>query len=616
MTELVMKDGVMELSQAFSPLRDTIATSSKLGTIQLYSNFITNEQFEVTYSTVAQQQIPVCSRQVIAPQSETSVVRRDTLILKPSVLLGFDARNQWNLHWGLRYDGDETLRGIPANRFKSCFYVDDIKATVSATYHVSDIEKFQAYLPANQSIILQIDVTVTNPRQNIESYTYNVFHYAPNPSRREDRQALETPTGVFCPNRTSTFPVPSNIPDRVSTNVETFIPTLNNSIFSTHSLYDNDFQFTRIDTWYPDPLGGLQWLHASEIHDFVTGLNYHYNSTTGQCIVRDITLNDNDAIVVDGKPSFVQMSSVQHFFLMDDSSYHYTGEKPCGDHVWCHVWIGEKLLTNNIVQQRELYWALAIHGEPLIHSIPMKLVLKNYANGIPVFTAEENIFNFRRNQMTSFEIDHMLADCYRALGPEENYNLGVISFTVANDNEYPVQENIDHLRHTIWQTLITILQVRSIRISNIIVDRDGKDLPVTFTLLDVPPRLGPVEILLQEPSLITAIERLRAVIDAHALIFRAKYGTKEVILRARINSLHVIYTSFDQNSNQCFNQTFARSQNPEECPDTTTEQNLNQNIDIVYLSSGPLITGFWIGFIILGLFVGIVGGFFVLKRFF
>ena len=40
-----------------------------------------------------------------------------------------------------------------------------------------------------------------------------------------------------------------------------------------------------------------------------------------------------------------------------------------------------------------------------------------------------------------------------------------------------------------------------------------------------------------------------------------------------------------------------------------------RNIEIINKSSGPLITGIWIGFIILGLLIGIFGGFVVLKRF-
>jgi len=372
----------------YSIITDIYFLSLPIGPIQFYWNFLTNEQFEIVTAVINQIPVPQCFRQVIGTTSETSVIQPNTLILKPSALLGFDGRNQRNEMWGVIYDGDEELRGIPTNRFKSCFFVNDIKATVSATYYVSDVTKFQAYLPANQSIILQIDVRIKNQLNRVDSYRYNVFRYIPNPNRREEQQALETPAGVFCSNRTATLPFPVDLSDRASSNSEAFIPEANSSIFSSHGLYDTEFQFTRFDIWSPDPFGGPNWSHYTEIHDFATGLSYQYNHTTRQCRVADIAPNFNDVDAVDGKPNLIQMTSPQHLFGADDISYHYTGEKRCRDRVWCHVWIGEKLMENNTVRHQEWYWASSINDEPLQQSIPVKLVWKTYVKGVPTNTAE------------------------------------------------------------------------------------------------------------------------------------------------------------------------------------------------------------------------------------
>lgn len=332
--------------------------------------------------------VPKCFRTPITPESQTSVIAPNTLLLKPSVLLGYDPRNQPNPIWGLTYDGDAQLRGIPTNRFKSCFYVNDIKATVAATYHVSDVDKFQAYLSRNQSIVLQIDVQVRNQMGRTETYSFNVFRYIPNPSRREERQALETPQGVYCPNRTQTIRVPSNIPERASSSVESYIPILNNSIVSSHSLFDTEFQFSRFDAWYPDPSGGPAWLHMTEIHDFGVGLSYRFNHTNRHCRVRDINPNSNDAVPTDADSSLLQMGNPQHLFLMDDIEYQYTGEKRCRDRVWCHVWIGEKPMPNNTVQHREWYWATSFNGEPLAQMIPMKFIIRQSLMDVPIFSSE------------------------------------------------------------------------------------------------------------------------------------------------------------------------------------------------------------------------------------
>jgi hypothetical protein len=294
-------------------------------------------------------------------------------------------------------------------------------------------------------------------------------------------------------------------------------------------------------------------------------------------------MNGPDAVAVDGQPNLVQMGDPAHAFLMDDIEYQYTGEKRCRDRVWCHVWIGEKATPDNKgFEHREWYWASNVNGEPLQPWVPMKLVLNRLDNNRTLLgTADFHFYNYRRNPLTIFEVDFTMAECYRALGPEEKYNLGVISFTVANDKKYPVIENLSYLQFSIWQTLTFSLGVRPSRISNIIVDEraNHSDIIVTLTLLDAPPRLGPVEDPIQETSLIKLIDRLGGLIDSNDLAFRAKQKNREVKLRARPNSLNVIHTSLDQR----------------------------------YRTTGPTITGLWIGLLVVGLLLGAVGGFFAFR---
>lgn len=124
--------------------------------------------------------------------------------------------------------------------------------------------------------------------------------------------------------------------------------------------------------------------------------------------------------------------------------------------------------------------------------------------------------------------------------------------------------------------------VRPIRISHLIVDQDGTEIIVTFTLLDAPPRTGPVEDPIKESSLDKVIERLESVINSEGLAFRARYanGTKQVVLRAKPTSLNVQH----------------------------------KNNETKYKSSGPRITGLWLGLIVVGVLVGVVGGFFAFQK--
>jgi len=164
----------------------------------------------------------------------------------------------------------------------------------------------------------------------------------------------------------------------------------------------------------------------------------------------------------------------------------------------------------------------------------------------------------------------------------ENFNLGVLSFKIENNKKYPVYQNLNYLRLHIWETLIFTLFIRPIRISNILVDEDDNDILVTFTLLDAPPRTGPVEIPLLEPSLDNLIDRLTKIIDANGLYFPAQYGTsKQINLYARVGTLNIAHLSSEKKS----------------------------------LTSGPLIIGLWIGCGLVGLLIGGVTSFFLFQKF-
>ena len=363
---------------------------ARLVLARFYWSFATREQFTVVTAIVDKQAIPVCLRKELDDNSQTSVIQPDTLFVKPSILLGYNERNQPNPNWGTRFVNSTILRGIATNVFQSCFYVSNIGATVSATYYASDPLLFQPNARGNHSILLQMDVKVKSQAGRQEEFQYIVFRYLPNPRRREERQALETPTGLYCPNRTSTLDLPEDLPERVSVNGEANLPSAGGSIFSTHTLYDTEFQFTRVDFWFADPKGSLAWGHFTEIHDFGTGLSYQYDHSNRQCTVRNISTGLNDAEPVDGKPNLVEMVTPQHLFLLDDVSYQYTGEKRCRDRVWCHVWIAEKSMPGDQVEHREWYWAASINDEPLIQWIPIKLITKTYVAGNLTSTMESS----------------------------------------------------------------------------------------------------------------------------------------------------------------------------------------------------------------------------------
>lgn len=585
---------------------------------ELYWNYDTKENFAVVPIVSGGKLDNKCVRKVLTASSQTSVLVEDTLYLKPSAILGFNPRNQKDTTRVVLYQSNGTTRGFPVDIFTSCFYVSDIQATVLATYYVLDEQAVPSPSTDNQSVVLQFDVIIKNAKLGKQSFTYNIFRYVPNPREREQRQSLETPAGVYCAGRSPGLEFPKNIPDRVSSNVESFIPEFNSSIISTHSLFDTEFQFSRLDAWYPDPAGRSEYGHYTEINDFALGLTFQYNQSSHQCLVRDISNNTADAVSVDGQPSLLQMGTPQHLFLADDVVYQYTGEKPCRDRVMCHVWIGEKPVGNLTVQHREWYWAFSVNNQPLTRWIPMKTILKTYYNESLVNSFEfsksresdstkkslalplkvstttgrihspssnwisrwpnvsEPWVHRVRDRSVSSHDEHVLL----LLLSLDKYNLGVFSFRIGNERNYPVFEELNYLRLHIWETLLFTMFVRPIRLSNLLVDRVGNELLVTFTLLDAPPRKGPVENLYNETSIDALIARLVTVINSNSLIFRARTNSKQVILRAIPKSLNVAV----------------------------------QEDQVKRTKSNSSATVFWITFTIGGAILGAVVGFFVFAR--
>ncbi|CAF1158382.1 unnamed protein product [Didymodactylos carnosus] len=540
--EITMADGAFEVSQTFSANRDAIYLTIRGQTIQHYYYYDTNEYFTISHFVLDDILTPICARTAITDQFATSNISQT--VVKPSILLGYDSRNNENQQWGTRFQKETTIRGIPVDVFQACFYVPDIQTTIEATYYIS----------------------------------------------------------IFCRNRTNTLGLPKNLPDRLSINTELLIPFNNYSIVSGHETYDKHFQFVKYDVY----LSNQQ--HQTEIHDYNTGLTYRYEHQTKRCTVGNITTSSNDAVAVDDHPNFVRMRDGPDFLLLNDIDFHYAGIRQCRDHVQCHVWIGEKPHPDNKgFEHREWYWAFEVNNIQLSEFVPLKMIISELNfEGKKLSSVEVSMFNFNRNPNTIYEIDRTLADCYRAMGPSNGYNYVVILFKLNNDKQYPVQQNIRYLQLQIWQTMTSVLNLRPIRLSNILIDPINKDLLVSMTLLDVPPTFGPVENPINELKVNIILEQMHRLINNNELAFRAKYDTKEVLLRVRPQSLGVLLSSGETYKNFV-------EQIPQHRNQTVPEIIIRTRDIFITKHSGPKITAFIFGFMLLGLVLTVAVGTIVLH---
>ncbi|CAF4356349.1 unnamed protein product [Rotaria socialis] len=601
--ELTSKGGTSEIIQTLGNQRDAIIQTSNGEIIFEYWYFDTNERLTILNGDTNEQSQSVCLRQEIDPLTVTSTIE-SAVFVKPSVLLGYDARDMNNPNFGAKFIGPSQLKFMPVNIFESCFYLNDSRETVAVTYYMSDIEKYPTFGYLNDSIPLRIEVrTKSAANGNEGTYFYNIFRFLSNLTVEREQHALSLPAGVVCSNQTNTKSIPGNFSEHISINGEVLLSFGNKlAVESFDTIYDQSLQFARFKSLLSN---GEQTI---ELHDFATGLVYHYLTSTRQCQVWKINSTISDAAPIPGQSQIFQMAKPLHLFLLDDMNFQYVGSRKCHNRMLCHVWIGENLLPDQSeFEQREWYWAYQFNGQNIEPWIPTRLVSTRFdAQHKQTSLMETNLYNYRSDPFSLVAIDNTIADCYRALGPTEKFHYGIFTFVINNQDEKPVQSYSHYLKLIIWDTLADHLKIRPIRLSNVVIDQNKTDLIVTFTLVDNPPLYGPVANPLQEPSLDAVVKNLRTLIDTNNISFVVVYdNTEGVRLYPKPGSLNVIART----------PTIIIINNITEIVfEIVTNTTKVTTLISKERNRGSKITALWIGFTILGLCIGLVGTFFIGRQ--
>lgn len=187
----------------------------------------------------------------------------------------------------------------------------------------------------------------------------------------------------------------------------------------------------------------------------------------------------------------------------------------------------------------------------------------------------------------------------------EKFYYGTFTFIIDNQNQYPVHNYYSYFKNIVWKTLSEKLEILPTRFSNVFIDRNNTDLIVTFTLVDNPPFYGLVVNQLKEPSLDVTVRNLQNVIDTKNISFAVDYSNiKNILLYPKPGSLNVIGRT----------QTILITNNITEIfYDTITNTTNITRVILMERKSGSKITGFWIGFLILGLAIGLIGTMIIVR---
>ncbi|CAF0936927.1 unnamed protein product [Rotaria sp. Silwood1] len=576
-----------EVTQLFvGSHRDIIYFHNYETNLQRYYDFDTNEILTISDELK-------CDRSQIESNQYLSFITSQ--YVKPSILLGFDGRNNYSIEFNTRYIGKEIIRsGISTNKFESCFYINQENLTINATYYLSESPPNEIHTNAAPDLV-QIDV-----RSNNYAYTYNIIRYVSNPSL-----TITTPSGVYCPNRINTKEFPENLPSRLLLHAEIYIPKNNDTpsrIESYDRFIDETLKFERIDY----SIGKIITSTSPNriLIDYLTSLSYMYTRETQQCTVMNASTH---AIETTNEILF------QFGATNNSIQFQYTGLTNCGrEHVQCHRWIGQRDL-NTLIQQYEWYWSARYNDIDLSEFIPIKVDMTTiYKTGSSkTITQEANMFNYNPRPNSMESIDSTLGECYRALGPSHNFNYAILRMILNNDAKYPVHQHLLSLENHLHIQLANDLKIRHIRLSSFVIDttrdttnQQDQDVYVTFILLDNPPVSS---ISHKELSLLELIRQLARQINDGNFYVRDNDGAFD--LQARPNSLRILVLSLlpSENYTNYFNETIFIYHN-------VTQTIIKQNEKLVYKYTGARIAALWTGFALFGIIVALAVGSFIAIR--
>ncbi|CAF3626372.1 unnamed protein product [Rotaria sp. Silwood1] len=568
----------VQITQLFhSPKRDAIIFHNFELITQKYYDFQTNEILSIDKNME-------CTRLEIDKNEGQPIAISQ--IVKPSILLGFNERNEYNNRFYTRYVGSTTVRGgIAVQQFQSCFYVSEQNLTINATYFLKLSNSNVA------SDIVQIDVLSKN-----FSSTYNIIRFISNSTLD-----ITTPSGVFCPNRTITKKIPENFPSRLSLHAEALVPVLNTTsttIESYDRLIDQVLEFERID-YIGTKNNSLPSSATRMLIDYSVGLSYTYERETQQCTVMNMSVNTH----------MHTMSQIVFQFGTDNNviKFQYTGIHECDrDRLQCHRWIGQNEQVN-FIQQYEWFWSAKYNQIDLQKFIPIKVNINNINKHDQSKVHQEfNFFNYNSLPNSMQAIDSTLAECYRALGPSHGFNYAILRMTLNNDAKHPVERHLLSLQYRLHLQLAVDLGIRHIRLSSIIIDtirnstdNQSKDVYVTFTLLDNPPIS---KTRLKEPSSLELIKTLALQINRGDFRVRDDDGGYE--LKARSNSLRtlVLYLLPHENHTAVLNSNI-------------TQTMVKRRTVIVEKHTGSFIAALAIGFALLGIVIAFaIGSYWAVRK--
>jgi len=480
---------------------------------------------------------PLCTVQDIKTYSLNFVFGVDiggqhAHIMSPAAVLRLDPKN-------MVYVGKDTVRGIAVNHWKGCLYWDNVKTTMSIHWYLSDPKMWtnpnsKDAVPVRAMVSGKVKVNSTLTRQF--EHLYDFIHFKPG---TVDEMAFEVPRGVSCPGRKGAKKLPA-LPNAFSFNAEIVMPSVNYVGYSREE-YDFNSHVAKI-VYTPMPTAGdtsakeYGIRELVEVHDFNTGVAYIMDPMIGNCTVTPISALGFDA--VQNAPGTVRIRNPKEFFYFDGTDFVYQGLKKVRD-MDSYTFSGVRknfAPLKPLNEDATLEWAFVTEDwmENADGTLEKMTPVRFDINSLTTkFTY--NIFDFKTEKPDIFDYD--IGQCY--IFRDRRY----FQFLLPGEFKDIVAVNMKEFKYSVLVSILGYTVISPLRVANLNLDFDDKNIIVSFSMLDVAPIKGDINATIKtETPLAFASTLLEKTINAgnFQVLMSVDTFNDPIILTAKPYSLQQI----------------------------------------------------------------------------
>ncbi|XP_061182284.1 uncharacterized protein LOC133190610 [Saccostrea echinata] len=391
--------------------------------------------------------------------------------------------SNYALKFGSKYNetylGQESIRGIIVNHWRSIFHWSGAKVNYTIDYYFSAESIWNT---SSSFVSVPVRAEVQGPgRTSPIHHVYDFYSF--NPSLPDDiTTVFETPVGVICPGRKSTRGLPQ-IPSQFYYRMEVINEILN-LVTTVDVWYDEDYKLVRTDykplssgppTYNTNPL--------TEVHDFNGGVRYVRDNFYGNCTVLPLSskafgaAETMSATITNGSFVLHMKNPLQLFDL--DSNFTYVGKRLCRK-MTCDVFsarrpyfvqgFGTSNATIEFYFLTDDYTNYPNDGSAATRDVPVKITIDIEDED---FHQVMNIMDFDGNHpdLSNFDV----SSCYSQTA-KVHFKIrfpGALQPALAKSFIYGARQKLGET-----------MQVSPLRIQDVRVEYDTADVYLLATLLD------------------------------------------------------------------------------------------------------------------------------------